>query len=97
MSGYEAFTTFYSDFTLAELVSGAKGVKDTYKRAFNAWKSDYKYITEMVMVLNHKIWEHYGHNSEMAETYNDLWQELDSWCGENLKGDAARYYFEVTD
>ena len=97
MSAYQPFTTFYSDFTLAELVSGVRGVKDTYKRAFNSWKSDYKYLTELTMVLNHKIWEHYENNEPLAQVYNDLWQELDIWCKDNLKGEELHYFYDVLD
>lgn len=97
MTAYQPFTTFYSDFTLAELVSGVSGVKDTYKRAFNSWKSDYKYLTELTMVLNHKIWEHYENNVLLAQVYNDLWQELDIWCKDNLKGEELHYFYEVLD
>ena len=38
--GYETKTTFYGDFTIAELVSGVEGVKDTFKRAFEEWKTN---------------------------------------------------------
>lgn len=49
--GYETFTTFFEDFTIAEYF-GVNAIKDTYNRAFNEWKNDYKYLTELVMVLN---------------------------------------------
>ncbi len=52
------FTTFWQDFTIADKF-GKDAVLDTYRRAFEEWKGDYRYLTELVMVLNHKIWEHY--------------------------------------
>ena len=96
-NGYEPFTTFYSDFTIAELVSGANGVKDTYKRAVDAWSKDTKYVTELVMVLNHKIFEHYSANKTMAAVYNSLWEKLDNWCLDNLKDEDLKYYIRVLD
>ena len=51
-------TTFFEDFTIADKF-GKKAVLDTYQRAFKEWKSDYKYLTELVIALNWKIWEHY--------------------------------------
>ena len=39
--GYTQITTFYSDFSIADNF-GIDAVKDTYKRAFKSWKSDYK-------------------------------------------------------
>ena len=68
-TGYECFTTFFEDFTIAEKF-GIDAVKDTYNRAFKEWKSNYKYLTELVMILNWKIWQHYEKNDELATLYN---------------------------
>ena len=76
MTGYEPLTTFYTDFSLAEMFDGVEGIKDTYKRAFEGWKHDYKYLTELYMVLNWKIWEHYETNREFAVLYDKLWRKL---------------------
>lgn len=96
VNGYETFTTFWQDFTIADRF-GASAIKDTFKRAFNEWKSDYKYLTELVMVLNWKIWQHYETNDKYAELYNELWSEADLYAMENLKGDEAAYFFRATD
>ena len=90
-------TTFWQDFTIADHF-GANAVRDTYKRAFNEWKDDYRYLTELVMVLNHKLWEHWEkkHNA-LAKLYNDLWDETAQYAMDNLKGDELSYYFRVTD
>lgn len=92
----EFATTFWQDFTIADHF-GVAAVKDTYERAFNEWKSHYKYLTDLVMVLNHKIWFWYGKNDELAELYNDLWDKTAQYAMENLKGEELSYYFEVTD
>lgn len=70
---------------------------DTFNRAFDEWKSNCKYLTELVMVLNHKIWQHHEGNKELASLYNDLWQKADVYAGETLRGDDLEYYFQVTD
>ena len=57
-NGYDLITTFWGDFSIADKY-GIAGVKDTYKRAFSEWKDDYKFFTELTLVLNHKIWQHY--------------------------------------
>ena len=95
-NGYESFTTFWSDFTIADAY-GVGGVIDTYNRAFEGWKDDCKYLTELIMVLNHKIWHHYGKNEELAKLYDTLWKRADAWAVENLKGDDLKYYLRVTD
>ena len=96
INGYKTITTFYQDFTIADAF-GVSAIKDTYKRAFNEWKDNYKYLTELVMVLNWKIWEYYKTNDEYAELYDELWQKADEYARINLHGDEAAYFFRVTD
>ena len=96
MFGYTQITTFFQDFSIAENF-GISAVKDTYRRAFKAWKTDYKYLTELVLVLNWKIWQHYGKNDTLAKVYNDLWEMADAYAVENLKGDELRYFYRTTD
>jgi hypothetical protein len=96
ITGYKPITTFYSDFSIAEKF-GKEVIKETYSKAFEEWNQDYKYITELVMVLNWKIFEHYENNDELARLYNDMWEELDNWCLENLKGSELSYFIKVTD
>lgn len=92
--------TFKSDFTIAEQhgKDPIAAVLDTYKRAFKEWHDDYKMLTALVMVLNHKIWEHHraGHQ-ELAVLYNQLWQQADIYAYTHLTDDARAYFLEVTD
>ena len=96
VNGYEMKTTFWQDFSIADAF-GISAVKDTYNRAFNGWKEDYIYLTELVMVLNWKIWQHYEKNEQLARVYNDLWEQADEYACEHLKGEEAEYFFRVTD
>lgn len=96
MIGYTPITTFWTDFSIAD-VFGVGGIQDTYDRAFENWKDDYKYLTELVMVLNHKIWEWYELDEGRAELYDKLWRKTADYAGKNLKGEELRYYYEVTD
>ena len=97
VNGYETFTTFWLDFTIADGF-GIKAIKDTYTRAFNEWKHDYKYLTELVLVLNWKCWNHYEKgNNEYSLLYSNLYYEAHNYALENLKGDEFKYYFEITD
>ena len=96
ISGYEPKTTFWEDFSIADRF-GITAIKDTYKRAFEGWKSDYIYLTELVMVMNHKIWQWYEVDEDKANLYNDLWEQTDAYACENLKGDELRYFYETTD
>lgn len=89
--------TFWMDFTIAD-ASGVNAIKDTYKRAFKEWKSDYQMLTALVVTLNHKIWEHYEHhNDDLAKLYDSLWRQAEDYALTNLKGDELKYYYEITD
>ena len=92
-----AENTFFMDFSIAD-VRGASAIKDTYKRAFNEWKDDYKMLTALVIVLNHKIWQHYeAENNKLAALYDELWKKADQYACDTLKGEALKYFLEVTD
>ena len=94
--GYKQITTFYMDFGIAEPF-GKGAINETYKNALEYAKTDYKVLTELVMVLNWKIWEHYQNNESLARIYNDLWQKADNYAVEHLKGEELSYFFRTTD
>ena len=97
INGYETMTTFWNDFTIADAF-GASAIKDTFNRAFEEWKSNYKYLTELVMILNWKVWQHYEQdNTTLADLYNDLWYQADRYASKTLKGEELKYFYEVTD
>jgi hypothetical protein len=90
-------TTFWEDFSIADRF-GINAVKDTYKRAFNEWKNNYKYLTELVMILNWKIWEHYEKgNGELAKVYDELWEKAGAYACDNLKDEELSYFLRTTD
>ena len=98
MEGYKFKTTFWQDFTIADAF-GVDAIQDTYDRAFADWRNNTEYLTELVLVLNWKIWQHYeiDDHEEIAKLYNYLWEKLDKYCTNNLKGEDLKYFLEVTD
>lgn len=97
MTGYRPKTTFFEDFSIADNF-GINAVKDTYKRGIETAKSlGYEYLTEFVMVLNWKIWEHYGTREQFAHLYNDLWEKASQIAEEILTGDELNYYYSTID
>lgn len=97
ITGYKPITTFYEDFSIADNF-GLDAVRDTYKRGFETAKfMGYEYLTEFVMVLNWKIWEHHGRLNHFAKLYNDLWEAADLYAQENLKGEELSYFYRTTD
>lgn len=93
--GYEVFTTFGNDFDIADSF-GLDAIQDTFNRAFNEWKSDYRYLTELVLILNWKACQ-YADKKEYCELYSDLYHQADTWALDNLTGEEKSYYFKVTD
>lgn len=96
LNGYVPMTTFWQDFSIAESF-GADAVRDTFNRAFEEWKHDYKYGTELSLVLNHKIWQWYGKDDELALVYNELWAKIDDYAYDNYDEGTFGYYWKWTD
>ena len=94
--GYTQKTTFWQDFSIADMF-GVLAIKDTYKRAFNEWKNDVIYVTELVMVLNWKSWQYEKTNPAYSKLYADLFYKARDWCYSNLEGDDLTYFFRTTD
>ena len=97
MTGYEPQTTFYEDFSIADAF-GISAIKDTYKRGLDTCNAlGYIYLTEFVMALNWKIWEHYQSNDAIARVYNDLWEKASEVAQTTLQGAELMYYYRTTD
>ena len=96
LTGYKPKTTFWQDFEIAEAF-GADAIRDTYKRAFENWKTNVEYLTELVMVLNWKLWQHYEEGNGYAKIYDELWRTADAWAMENLTGEDLSYILRTTD
>lgn len=88
-------TSFPKDFTIADAF-GADAVKDTYERSKH-FISDVSYWKELVVVLNHKIWQHYQTNEPLARVYNELWQEAHNLALDTFKGDEFTEYYKFVD
>ena len=96
-TGYKPITTFYQDFSIADMF-GTSAIRDTYRNGLETAKAlGYKELTEFVMALNWKIYEHYPENCQYANLYNDLWMKAEDFTREYLTGDELLYFFETTD
>lgn len=94
---YEFKTTFWMDFTIADKF-GIEAVKDTFKRAFSEWKTDYIYLTELTIVVNWKCWEHYKNNNiEISKLYSEYYYQLREYGLDNLKGKELEYFIKTLD
>lgn len=95
-TGYKPVTTFYKDFSIADQF-GTNAINDTYNRVFDEWKNNYKFLTELVLVLNWKIYEHYEDNKEYAKLYNELYEQANDYAIYNLKDNESDYFYEMSN
>lgn len=97
LTGYEPKTTFWQDFSIADKF-GLSAVKDTFTRSFRDWKTNHIYLTELVLVLNHKCWEHYDKgNLALSGLYEELFYTLQEFAVTHLKGAELDYFYQTTD
>ena len=94
--GYKPITTFWEDFSIAEKF-GIDAIKNTYNKVFNEFKDNYKYLTELCMVLNRKLWSYYETNQIYGNIYYDLYEKTNSYALDNLKDEEFSYYYDVTN
>ena len=97
LTGYKPITTFYEDFSIADNFGEKEpyAVADTFRRCFNEWKHNYKYLTELVMVLNWKCWEH--KDDLLLGDYMHFWEIADEYACKHLKGEELKYFYDTTD
>lgn len=103
-TGYKPVSTFWEDFSIADLFvlngSEPNAVLDTHKRSWPQLTSGMlgvKYLTEYVMVLNHKIWQHHNKHDDLAKIYQDLYYQTSDWAYEHLKDEELRYFIDTLD
>ena len=89
-------TTFWEEFSLADNY-GSEGVIEHYNLVFNQWKDNLRFLTELVLVLNWKIYQWYQVDDTLGMTYDELWKMTDGYALETLKGDDLHYYLSILD
>lgn len=95
-NGYTMTTTFPQDFAIADKF-GKLAVADTYRRAFDEWKEDIIYMTELYITLNHGIFKHYGRNEELAILYDNLWRELGDYIDNTFNEEDLSFFYRAID
>ena len=96
MLDFKFESSFWEEFSIAEDY-GEEGVREHYNIVFPQWKDNLKYLTELVLVLNIKIFLWYGVDDTIGLTYDQLWKETDGYALETLKGEDLHYYLHTLD
>ena len=95
-TGYEPKTTFWEDFSIAEAF-GKDGIADTFRRAFQFWKTNYEYLTELCLVLNHKAWYWNNRNDDISQMYVKYFEQAYDFGVKHLKGNELDYFLATLD
>ena len=90
MLNYKFESSFWEEFSIAEDY-GPEGIHHHYDIVFEQYKDNLKYLTELVLVLNIKIFIWYGVDDDLGQMYDQLWKETDGYALETLKGDVLHY------
>ena len=96
LTGYEPITTFWEDFYIAYRY-GHDAIRDTYRRVMTEWSHDYRYMTELTLVLNHLIWATYERDKSAAVVFDELWRKHLDWVYDNFNEEELRYHYRITD
>ena len=96
--GKERKTTFFADLSIAEWF-GKSAIEETNRDVLKSWGHDIEYLAEYCVCLNHKIWQHYKENKDLAQLYNALWEQCQDFILDKFQNDqdALSYYYEITD
>lgn len=73
-------------------------IKDTYKNSMQYAKTNYKYLTELSLVLNYRLWMHDRNGSKViAKVYDEIWHKCHNYVINNMKGEEFRFYDDAID
>lgn len=93
---YQFLSTFWEEFSISDKY-GCDGIRKHYVEVFYQWKDNYKFLTELTLVLNLKTWSWFGFNDDLGKTYDELWKLNDAYAMDHLKGDELDYYITTLD
>ena len=93
--------TFWFEFDMAELY-GEENIRELAAAAFDKWKVEPVVLTDLVMVINHKSWDHYSRgNDELSSLYADLYYKYYEDAIDYLEAqkdeEGLRYFIKTLD
>jgi len=92
---------FWQRFDLAEMC-GKNTIIGVAEASFDEFKDDIEGLTMLVMVINHKSWDHHGRdNAGLSELYADLYYQYYEKAIEYLesknRNDDLSYFIRTLD
>lgn len=101
--GYKQQTTFYNDLSIAEFceryMRDKNAVQKTINNCIKSWLSDIKYITELALCLNWKVWRWHESDIRLAKLYQDAYERLYEKVCKKYKNNETElsYFFRTLD
>lgn len=103
-SDYRRLSTFIFDISLAESY-GLDDLSKTLSKILNSCKNDIKLFAELILVLNHKAWQHdyigtYHYSMLYSQLYyvvKELYFEWYEGKGKTKYDEAIDYYMKYID
>ena len=89
---------YWQRFSIAERY-GKDEIIRVYDDILKESKDNFKLLTELVMVLNHKSWQHCEDidHSAFCDIYSNLFYKTQKYALDHLTGDGLNYFLDVTD
>jgi hypothetical protein len=95
-TNYTPKTTYWQDF------SGNEHSEIALRSTYNKCEQDaiargYIALTELVLVLNHKMWRYYQTDMELSKAYYALYRKAILLAETTLSGEELQYYYREID
>lgn len=92
---------FWAAFDEAE-ETGDATIQVIASLAYERWKDSIEELTDLVMVINHKCWEHYRlGNSELSSLYGDLYyfyyEKAINYLEKGKRNEDLTYFIRTLD
>lgn len=84
-------TNYWNIFTTAESF-GSSEIEKTFESNFKVCRNDYLSLSEFLMVLNCKIWQHHTANNRMlTKLYSLMWESVKKYAKLNFEKEEYDY------
>ena len=91
-------TLYWQRFSIAERY-GIDELMKVHDEIFDEANKDYKLLTELAMILNHKSWEHCENIEckQLCDLYSEWFHEVKDYAVSHLKNDELSYFLTTID
>lgn len=96
-TGFRMQADFYQELSIIENFWGEEGVREVVNNYISILIEDVYLYTELVFILNWKLWHHMEDNTQYVELYNALYRNAYIKGLMFYKGAEASYFVSTLD